>query len=237
MVKNWILNLLCVMVAVVAVGVVVSECNDAAAERMVESPYGPVKPLDFDLYGEYYAGRSFIEYEGSEFGAGVVTDLVLSLTEENIGKKKGETTVQQGFIHYCAPCHGDNGNGEGKFAAATLTPKPANLSDSGYMSTLSDADIVAVVTGGSLAVGKSNLCPPWGMTFDKTWIANIAAYVRSLSAEKTAIVAKVKAVDTTDVATDDEEESNTVRWIILGFATAFFIGVALLEWSWVLKGK
>ncbi|MGR3177549.1 MAG: c-type cytochrome [Candidatus Anammoxibacter sp.] len=233
------INLSFLVFALIAINLIAYNGNRVFAERMIESPYGPVKPLDFNMYKEYYAGRSFIEYEGSEFGAGVVTDLVLSLTEENIRKKRGETTVRDKFVHFCSHCHGVNGNGEGKFVAAGITPKPANISDSGFMSALSDTHITSVITGGSQAVGKSNLCPPWGMTFDKVWISDMVAFVRTLSADKTVKVAQVATVAKTEEtsAADDDSESNTVRWIILGFATVFFVGIAVLEWSWLIKKK
>ena len=106
---------------------------------------------------------------------------MFSLTEENIRQKKGETNSQGKFNHFCGPCHGLNGNGEGQFAAAGVTPAPTNLSNSGYMVTLSDTDISNVITGGSISVGKSNLCPPWGNTFDKEWVSQMTQYVRTLS--------------------------------------------------------
>ncbi len=204
----------------------------------VETPYGPVKTLDFNLYGEYYATRSLIEYNGSEFGAGVVTDLVFSLTEENIMKKRGETSIVDRFNHFCAPCHGETGNGEGQFAAASLSPKPANLSDAGFMASINDAHISSVITGGSASVGKSNLCPPWGMTFEKRWISELASYVRTLSAPKETPGAQVAdATADATAAGDDEEGGSVAMWIILGFATAFFVGVAVLEWNWFLNKK
>ena len=217
--------------------------NDSIAQNMIETPYGPVKPLDFNKYKEYYAGRSFFEYEGSEFGAGVVTDLVLSLTEENIKKKRGETTIKDEFVHFCGPCHGENGNGEGQFAAADLSPKPTNLSDISYMGGLNDTHISSVITGGSIAVGKSNLCPPWGNTFDKELIDNMTVYIRTLSSGNVEKAVKADIVAKTDVngenASKDKEEGGggVTIWIILGFATAFFVGVAVLEWSWLSKNK
>ncbi len=209
------------------------------AEKEINSPYGPVKALDFSLYKEYYASRSFVEYGGSEFGAGVVTDLVFSLTEENIRGKKGETNIQGKFTHFCGPCHGVTGNGEGKFKSAGVTPGPADFTNAGYMVTLADSDIVNVITGGSASVGKSNLCPPWGNTFDKKWIDRMAKYVRSFSVVESAPQALAEVVDdsaSTGMAFD-EEGASVWRFIILGIATVFFIGIAVLEWSWLVKRK
>lgn len=240
MIKNKRLKLSVIVFAVISINVIIPNRNVVFAEKMIESPYGPVKPLDFDYYKEYYAGRSFIEYDGSEFGAGVVTDLVLSLTEENINKKIGKTTVKDKFIHFCGPCHGETGNGEGQFAAAGITPKPADLTNVNYMAALADSHISKVISGGSQSVGKSNLCPPWGMTFDKEWIGDMTAFVRMLSVDQAAEAAQVKKTaelgeETSGAA--DEGGVHVVRWIILGFATAFFIGIAVLEWSWLAKKK
>ena len=221
-------NLKYILLLIICILVLSNNAN-VFAEKMIDSPYGPVKPFDFNLYKEYYASRSFVEYEGSEFGAGVVTDLVLSLTEENIRKKKGETTFKFKYEHFCGPCHGNNGNGEGQFAAAGMTPKPAVLNSGTYAA----GDIGKVINGGSAGVGKSNLCPPWGNTFDKAWVNGVANYVTTLSATESADVPKlVKAAD------ENAAESGGIgNWIIIGFITCFFVGIAILEWSWLVKKK
>lgn len=217
--------------------------NPETFAKMIDTPYGPVEGLDFGQYKEHFAGRSQIEYEGTEYGAGVVTDLVFSLTEENMEKKSAETTIRDKFIHFCSPCHGEKGKGDGQFFAAGVTPKPADLTNSTYMGSLADNHIYSVISGGSQSVGKSNLCPPWGMTFDKVWINDMVSYVRTLSIE-TAEVAKVneptKAAESLNKplgSGDDEGGSHPARWIILGFATTFFIGVALYEWRLLIKKK
>lgn len=211
--------------------------------KMIDTPYGPVEGLDFGQYNEHFAKRSQIEYEGTEHSAGVVTNLVFSLTEENMEKKMAETTVRDKFIHFCSPCHGEKGKGDGQFFAAGVTPKPADLTNATYMGSLADNHIYSVISGGSQSVGKSNLCPPWGMTFDKIWINDMVSYVRTLSIE-TPEVAQIKeptkAVESLNEplgSGDDEGGSHPVRWIILGFATTFFIGVALYEWRLLIKKR
>ncbi len=130
--------------------------------EVVDTPYGPVEGVDFGKYGnEEFAERSAEEYDGQEAGAGVVTDLVFSLTEENMKKKGVRTTFKQMFEHFCGPCHGEAGNGEGKNFASVLEPGPVDLTDADYMSTMGDDDIVRVISGGTVSVGKSNLCAPW----------------------------------------------------------------------------
>lgn len=85
------------------------------------------------------------------------------------------------FAYYCALCHGLDGAGQGDFLAYALKPSPPDLTEVEYMKTLSDEHITAVISGGSLNVGKSNLCPPWGNTFNKEQVENLLLYIRSLS--------------------------------------------------------
>lgn len=236
MIKNNRIDKLVVIVIAIFSITLFSSVKIVRAEKQITSPYGPVKPLDFNLYKEYYASRSFIEYEGSEFGAGVVTDLVFSLTEENIRSKRGEDSIKGKFNHFCGPCHGVKGDGEGKFKAAGVSPVPANFTNTGYMVTLSDSNISAVIKGGSASVGKSNLCPPWGLTFNDDIIGRMTSFVRGFSVIETADAA---GVNKSEVTTDGlkEEGVNVLRWILLGVATVFFIAIAVLEWGWLLRKK
>lgn len=235
--KFKILKILILILTVAFISLSSITDNNVYAERHIDSPYGPVKPLDFDMYEEYYAGRSFIEYEGSEFGSGVVTDLTFSLTEENLGIKSGTTnSLSENFQHYCGPCHGNTGNGEGQFKAAGVKPEPVNFTDTVYMANLSTANISTVITGGSQAAGKSNLCPPWGLTFSKVWIDDMSNYIKSLSIIETVKADEVVAGEAVEsVEGGDEEGVSIWRWIILGLATIFFVGIAVLEWSWLMK--
>ncbi len=150
--------------------------------RTVETPYGPVEGMDFKQYAdEEFAERAAEEYEGQEAEAGVVTDLVFTLTEENLRKKKVNTTFKQMFEHFCGPCHGEKGKGNGKNFASVLQPGPTDLTDADYMAELDAAHVAQVITGGSVSVEKSKLCPPWGKTFSEVRIKGLAAYVKLLS--------------------------------------------------------
>jgi mono/diheme cytochrome c family protein len=211
--------------------------------KVVDTPYGPVEGVDFGKYGaEEFAERSAEEYDGQEAGAGVVTDLVFSLTEENMKKKEVRTTFKQMFEHFCGPCHGETGNGEGKNFASILEPGPVNLTDTDYMSTISDDHIVRVISGGTASVEKSNLCPPWGKTFSENRIKGLAVYVRGLS-----LIPEEKTVEENTVS---EEESTAVSkeskgilggviiWGILGLICAGIAVGALNEWEIIsLKRK
>lgn len=55
-------------------------------------------------------------------------------------------------------CHGASGKGDGP-TAATLNPKPRDLSSKEWQKSLSDAQIHAVIVKGGVATGKSALMP------------------------------------------------------------------------------
>jgi len=81
------------------------------------------------------------------------------------------------FELICASCHGPGGKGDGP-AAAALDPKPRDLSDPAYVSTLTDEHIFKTVKEGGASVGKSPLMPAWGGTLTDDDIWNVIAYVR-----------------------------------------------------------
>ncbi len=81
------------------------------------------------------------------------------------------------FNQICASCHGPTGHGDGP-AAAALDPKPRNLSDPKYASTLSDEQIFKTVKEGGAVVGKSPLMPAWGSVLSDNDIWNVIAYLR-----------------------------------------------------------
>jgi len=84
------------------------------------------------------------------------------------------------FSHYCAICHGENGDGSGQYYG--LTPSPANFTDKAFMKTLSNEMLFKAIMGGSASVGKSNMCPPWGKSFHGEELEFIVTYIRSLAA-------------------------------------------------------
>jgi mono/diheme cytochrome c family protein len=219
-------------------------CNTSLViAETVETPYGPVEGVDFGKYGdEEFAERSAEEYDGQEAGAGVVTDLVFSLTEENMKKKEVRTTFKQMFEHFCGPCHGEEGNGEGKYFASILEPGPVDLTDADYMSTLSDDHIVRVISGGTASVEKSNLCPPWGKTFSEDRIKGLAAYVNGLSLIPEEKSVEEKTVSDEKVTAVSEGSKgilgSVIIWGILGLICAGIAVGALNEWEIIsLKRK
>ncbi|MCH7928201.1 MAG: c-type cytochrome [Candidatus Dadabacteria bacterium] len=85
---------------------------------------------------------------------------------------------KESYNQICAMCHGETGKGDG-VAAASLDPKPRDLSSGEYVSTLTDEYIFKVIKEGGESVGKSNLMPAWGavLSDDKIW--DVIAYLRA----------------------------------------------------------
>lgn len=83
------------------------------------------------------------------------------------------------YSHYCGVCHGESGDGSGQYYG--LTPAPANFTDKAFMKSLSDEVLYKSINEGSAAVGKTNMCPPWGNSFNPEEIEFIAGYIKSFS--------------------------------------------------------
>jgi len=63
------------------------------------------------------------------------------------------------YMQRCTTCHGPNGGGDGP-GAADLNPKPRNLSDAAWQTSVDDAYIEKIIKLGGAAVGKSAAMPP-----------------------------------------------------------------------------
>jgi mono/diheme cytochrome c family protein len=81
------------------------------------------------------------------------------------------------FQANCAACHGPEGKGDGA-AAAALDPKPRDLSDADYVSTLSNEHLLKVISEGGASVGKSLMMAAWGGILSENDILNVIAYIR-----------------------------------------------------------
>jgi mono/diheme cytochrome c family protein len=81
------------------------------------------------------------------------------------------------FAAKCTPCHGQRGHGDGP-GAASLQPKPRNLSDARYISALTDDLLFHTIREGGAAMGKSPAMPSWKFSLSESDIWNVIAYVR-----------------------------------------------------------
>lgn len=91
--------------------------------------------------------------------------------------------IQKGrplFLHYCAHCHGLNGNGDG-YNADQLEKWPAELSDHEFIEDKSNKQLYRVIKLGGAGVRKSHLMPVFGRTLSEEEIWSLVAYVRYLA--------------------------------------------------------
>jgi mono/diheme cytochrome c family protein len=93
------------------------------------------------------------------------------------------TAGKQIFSQVCTPCHGPEGKGDGP-AAVALDPKPRNLTDPGYMTSLDERYLFELVSRGGVAVGKSPMMPAQP-TLGAQEIRNVVTYVKTLAPQGT----------------------------------------------------
>lgn len=84
----------------------------------------------------------------------------------------------ESFGVLCASCHGAGGAGDGA-AAVALDPKPRNLADAGYVSTLSDDHLFEVISEGGASVDKSPLMPAWKGALSTQGVRDVIAHIRA----------------------------------------------------------
>lgn len=103
-------------------------------------------------------------------GAGIPSTLAVPTGGPACGSPPGKEIYKA----YCAMCHGSKGKGDGP-AAAGLTPRPANLSDSTRMARLSDDSLTRVVTTGRKAM------PAFGAILKLEELGEVLSHVKCLS--------------------------------------------------------
>ena len=96
---------------------------------------------------------------------------------EQAGLGRTAADGRRRYLTYCAPCHGDEGSGDGQ-NASRLAPRPTDLR--GAATRLSAADIRRIVDAGTAAAGRSPLCPPHGRTLGPDAVDAIVTYVETL---------------------------------------------------------
>jgi mono/diheme cytochrome c family protein len=161
---------------------------------------------------------------------------VIKLVEEH---KAYLATPKNTFQYFCSPCHGEFANGKGIYFTIDLQPTPRDLTDVAYMSKLTDDYLLKFITKGSAAMEKSDLCPPWGGTFDEDRIKGIIAYLRSLTIAKS----KEGKPDKKEVVAEAEEKvvkvsvggkketPRVIIWSVLIILCAVFVFAARKEWK------
>ena len=85
-----------------------------------------------------------------------------------------ESRGRQVFAERCATCHGPEGRGDGQ-NAFNLRPPPPDFSES--LAELPVADRRRVIEEGTVALGRSPLCPPWGPSLRDDDVEALLAYL------------------------------------------------------------
>ena len=92
--------------------------------------------------------------------------------------------AQEIFNTRCSVCHGPQGKGDGP-GAASLNPKPRNLTDLDWQKTVDDAYIEKIVQYGGIAVGRSAMMPANPDLMSKPDVVKgIRSVVRALPSHK-----------------------------------------------------
>ena len=95
----------------------------------------------------------------------------------NAAEKGNPAEGKKIFTQQCWGCHGLTGHGDGP-AANSFEPKPRNLTDAKYVSTLTDERIFRTMSEGGAAMGKAPFMPPWKGVLSDTDIWDLVAYIR-----------------------------------------------------------
>jgi mono/diheme cytochrome c family protein len=86
------------------------------------------------------------------------------------------------FVQRCATCHGPEGRGDGQ-NAFNLRPPPPDFQES--LARLSVADRRRVIEGGTAALGRSPLCPPWGRSLSPDDVDALLAWLDAAARPRT----------------------------------------------------
>jgi mono/diheme cytochrome c family protein len=89
-----------------------------------------------------------------------------------------ESRGKRVFVQRCATCHGPTGRGDGQ-NAFNLQPPPPDFQES--LPQLSVDDRRAVIVGGTAALDRSALCPPWGENLPEDHVAALLVYLEAMA--------------------------------------------------------
>jgi len=123
-------------------------------------------------------------------GGGAESETAARARADSLARLAQLDRGKEGFIAYCAMCHGDGGNGDGDAAAAILKRSGvtvARLNDRELVGELSEAQVRDIIANGGSHTGRSNLMPAWGEKLDPGVIADIASFVKVLADSNPAI--------------------------------------------------
>lgn len=83
------------------------------------------------------------------------------------------------YARSCAPCHGEQGYGDG-FNAANLPVRPTAHADSAYLATRPDDTLFDGIYGGGYILNRSHRMPAFGAALSREQIWGLVRYLRHL---------------------------------------------------------
>ncbi len=88
---------------------------------------------------------------------------------------------QQLSEKYCARCHNPESTPERVSNYDNLSTKPHQFSEGDTLNKMGDDALVAIISHGGPALGRSAEMPPWGYTLSKDEIQALVAYIRAVA--------------------------------------------------------
>ncbi len=88
---------------------------------------------------------------------------------------------QQVAEKYCARCHNPESTPERVSNFDNLDTKPHQFGEGDILNKMSDDELVAIISHGGPAIGRSAEMPPWGYTLSKEQIQALLAYIRAVA--------------------------------------------------------
>jgi mono/diheme cytochrome c family protein len=120
-----------------------------------------------------------------------ITIGIIQCTKQHEGAESNNKTlsfnIREGnrlFLHYCAPCHGEDAEGSGRYFPSYIEPQPPDFINSEYLNETGEDVVFRAVKFGSNALGKSNYSPPYGETLRDEEIKYIIDFLKFLKKSK-----------------------------------------------------
>jgi mono/diheme cytochrome c family protein len=82
---------------------------------------------------------------------------------------------------YCSRCHDSESTPERVSNYDNLEVKPHQFTEGDTLNTMSEADLMAIISHGGQALNRSPLMPAYGYTLSKAEIQALIAYIRMIS--------------------------------------------------------
>jgi mono/diheme cytochrome c family protein len=112
---------------------------------------------------------------------------VKQVEKTDSGEMKMNFNIREGkrlFIRYCAPCHGEDAEGSGRYFPSYIDPRPPDFINSDYFQETHENVMFRAIKFGSKSLGKSKYSPPYGETLRDEEIRYIIEYIKFLKKSK-----------------------------------------------------